>query len=63
MMFLLRQKSISLPHTEAALGAYYTLAPAEASSNLARYDGLRFGVDASKRERLTPITTIHNLLF
>jgi aspartyl-tRNA(Asn)/glutamyl-tRNA(Gln) amidotransferase subunit A len=34
---------ISLPHTELALPAYYVVAPAEASSNLARYDGIRFG--------------------
>jgi len=36
-------EEISLPHSEYALPTYYILAPAEASSNLARYDGVRFG--------------------
>jgi aspartyl-tRNA(Asn)/glutamyl-tRNA(Gln) amidotransferase subunit A len=43
---------VSLPHTELALPAYYLIAPAEASSNLSRYDGIRFGPRADAQDLL-----------
>jgi len=43
---------ISLPHTKYALPAYYIVAPAEASSNLARYDGVRYGLRVPGRDMI-----------
>lgn len=46
---------VSLPHTEYAVAAYYLLASSEASSNLSRYDGVRYGVRAKDTDNLIDV--------
>jgi aspartyl-tRNA(Asn)/glutamyl-tRNA(Gln) amidotransferase subunit A len=46
---------VSLPHTKYALPVYYIVAPAEASSNLARYDGVRYGHRAARPDDVTDL--------
>jgi aspartyl-tRNA(Asn)/glutamyl-tRNA(Gln) amidotransferase subunit A len=50
-----RVKEISLPHTKYAVACYYIVAPAEASANLARYDGIRYGLRAGGKMDLAEL--------
>jgi aspartyl-tRNA(Asn)/glutamyl-tRNA(Gln) amidotransferase subunit A len=50
-------ESVQLPHAPHALAAYYVLAPAEASSNLARFDGVRYGLRADRPRGLLDMYT------
>ncbi len=48
-------KTVSLPHTEYGIPAYYLIAPSEASSNLARFDGVHIGLRSGKAENLRTV--------
>ncbi len=52
-----RVETFRLPHAPHALAAYYLIAPAEASSNLARFDGVRYGLRMDERETLLEMYT------
>jgi aspartyl-tRNA(Asn)/glutamyl-tRNA(Gln) amidotransferase subunit A len=52
-----RVEEVSLPHTEQTVATYYILATAEASSNLARYDGARYGYRSQRGNNLTEMYT------
>ncbi|HYM82807.1 MAG TPA: Asp-tRNA(Asn)/Glu-tRNA(Gln) amidotransferase subunit GatA [Candidatus Dormibacteraeota bacterium] len=56
-------EEVSLPHTEYGLATYYIVAPAEASANLARYDGIRFGPRLGPGEMLADYLETRGRLF
>jgi aspartyl-tRNA(Asn)/glutamyl-tRNA(Gln) amidotransferase subunit A len=49
-------KELSLPHSQYAIATYYIIAPSEASSNLARYDGVHYGYRTDEKEMLLELT-------
>jgi len=55
----LKFKKISLPHTKYALSVYYIIVPAEVSSNLARFDGIRYARNASRAAKAEGLTELY----
>jgi aspartyl-tRNA(Asn)/glutamyl-tRNA(Gln) amidotransferase subunit A len=55
----LKFKTVSLPHTKYALSTYYIIVPAEVSSNLARFDGIRYARNGSPAARGTTLTDLY----
>ncbi len=55
----MRFKKVSLPHTKYALAAYYIIVPAEISSNLARFDGIRYARIANRKSQISNLNEIY----